>query len=120
MKTVTDFDRADFVVDGQQGETLNGLCKALNAIKKDIAPLEAEKKDITNDIKTLLQDETGVCNAGTYVSSKYNILITKTEKKLTIDLEKFAEIDPELFQSLAVKFPKVTKEVITLKKVTER
>lgn len=119
-KTVTDLDRADYVIDGKQAEKLNGLCKSLNAIKKEIAPLDAERKDITNNIKELLQDTDGITNAGTYVTSQYGLLITRTPEKLTIDADKLAKDNPELFKELAMKYPKITKEVIALKKVEKR
>ena len=111
----TKLDTADFIIDGSQAEQLDTLCKSYEQAKIAYKLASDNKNSLANNIKTLLDNK-----GGRHVTSAYEVLLTVKEKALTIDLEKLAEIEPDLFEKLVSKYPKVKNGSVTLHSVTPR
>ena len=120
MSKVTSLQNADAIIDGSQAKALDSLCKAYEVAKEQYTFAKNDKDNITSDIKNLLKNDEGENVAGRYVTSNYNVLITVTDKSLTVDLKKLAEIEPDVFENLIAKYPKVSNGSVTLKSVTKR
>lgn len=113
-------DKADFIIDGKDAKELNLLCDKFNRVKVEFSQLEKEKKELTAGIKNILADEQGIIQSGHYTSNKYDVQISITPSRLTIDVAELQKKDPALFQALISQYPKSTSETVTLKNVTLR
>lgn len=116
----TKLDVANYVIDGKQAKDMNELCDKFNVAKVQYDAYKKEKDSLTSDIKSLLKDKDGVNNAGHFTSDKYDVLISITPCKLTIDVAQLQKQNPTLFEELVSQYPKSSNEVITLKSVTPR
>lgn len=111
----TKLDTADFIIDGKQAVELDTLCKEYESAKIAYKLASDNKNSLASDIKTLLDNK-----GGRHVTSAYEVLLTVKGKSLTVDLEKLAEIEPDLFEQLVSKYPKVKNGSVTLHSVTPR
>ena len=97
---------------GKQTTSLVSIEEKYMPVLLQIRDLEEEKRELENKIKSIkkqIEEAMTEYNVTSLKTSFMNIIKTKDSESVSLDTKKLKEVEPDLYDELMKKYPKVTK-----------
>ena len=97
---------------GEQTTSLVPIEEKYMPVLLQIRDLEEEKRELEDKIKSIkkqIEEAMTEYNVTSLKTSFINIIKTKDSESVSLDTKKLKEVEPNLYDELLTKYPKVTK-----------